>query len=72
MASIKILRYGNPDFLRKIRPENLRAFLLKFKDFFNRIKFAIPDGDFSDADLDRLAGILVSPPSFTPGLLLNA
>ena len=72
MTSLRIKRFGNPDFLRKIQSENLRTLLLRFPDFFRRVQFTIPDGDFGADDLDRLAAHLVSPPSFTPGALLDA
>lgn len=72
MSSLKIKRFGNPDFLRKIQSENLRTLLLRFPDFFRRVHFTIPDGEFGADDLDKLAAHLVSPPSFTPGDLLDA
>jgi hypothetical protein len=72
MASVKIKRFGNPDFLRQIHAENLRALLLRFADFFERIQFAIPEGDFCPEDLEKLSAHLVSPPSHTPGPLLDA
>lgn len=72
MASFKIRRFGNPDFLRKIKPDNLRALLRRFEDFFRRIHFSIPDGCFGAEYLDKLAAHLVSPPSYTPGALLDA
>lgn len=72
MSSLKIKRFGNPDFLRKIQSENLRKLLLRFPDFFRRVQFTIPDGEFGADDLDKLAAHLVSPPSFTPGSLLDA
>lgn len=72
MAALKIKRFGNPDFLRKIQPENLRALLQRFPDFFRQVQYAIPDGVFGADDLDTLAAHLVSPPSFTPGALLDA
>lgn len=72
MASFKIKRFGNPDFLRKIRAENLRALLRRFGEFFDRIEFIIPEGDFSADDLEKLSGCVVAPPSYTPGPLLDA
>lgn len=72
MASLKIKRFGNPDFLRLIRAENLRALLRRFGSFFDRLQFVIPERDFSPEDLEKLSSYLVSPPSYTPGALLDA
>jgi hypothetical protein len=73
MGTFKIKRFGNPDFLRKIQPDNLRALLLRFEGFFAKMSYPIPSaGEFTSNDLDHLATILVSPPSITPGALLDA
>ncbi|MBN8457330.1 MAG: hypothetical protein J0M04_05765 [Verrucomicrobia bacterium] len=72
MAKPKIKRFGNPDFLRKIKPESLLKLLLKFDPFFKARGISLKGSTLKPAQLDQLAALIVSPPSTCPGPLLDA
>lgn len=72
MAKTKIKRFGNPDFLRKIKPETLIKLVLKFGDFFKGRGIHLQGHTLNPEQLDQLAALIVSPPSSCPGPFLDA
>lgn len=72
MAKPKIKRFGNPEFLRKIKPESLLKLLRVFDDFFRLIGMDFSGPTLNDAQLDQLSALIISPPSTCPGPFLDA
>jgi hypothetical protein len=72
MSHSAFRRFGNPGFLRKIKPKNLMRLLRKFAEFFESKGINLSGGDLSVEQLDQLSAIIVSPPSACPGDFLAA
>jgi hypothetical protein len=72
MSKTKFRRFGNPDFLRKIKPETLQKLLLRFAPFFEKQGIDLVGDVLSPGQFDRLSALFVSPPSTCPGPLLDA
>lgn len=72
MSKTKFRRFGNPDFLRSIKPSNLQRLLLRFETFFSQQGIDIKGDVLSPGQFDRLSALIVSPPSTCPGPLLDA
>lgn len=72
MAKPKIKRFGNPEFLRKIKPETLLKLLQKFNGFFKGRGIHFSGSTLNPAQLDHLSALIVSPPSTCPGGFLDA
>jgi len=72
MAKPKIKRFGNPEFLRKIKPETLLKLLRCFDDFFRSRGMDFSGASLNDAQLEQLSALIVSPPSTCPGAFLDA
>jgi hypothetical protein len=72
MAKPKIKRFGNPEFLRKIKPETLLKLLRCFNDFFRERGMDFSGSSLNDAQLEQLSALIVSPPSTCPGAFLDA
>lgn len=72
MSKTKFRRFGNPDFLRNIKPETLQKLLLRFGPFFERQGIDLKGKVLSPGQFDRLSALFVSPPSTCPGPLLDA
>jgi hypothetical protein len=68
----KIKRFGNPEFLRKIKPETLLKLLCKFNTFFQGRGINLNAADISPQQLDQLSALIISPPSTCPGGFLDA
>ena len=72
MAKPKIKRFGNPEFLRKIKPETLLKLLRCFDEFFRSRGMDFSGASLNDAQLEQLSALIVSPPSTCPGAFLDA
>lgn len=72
MSNPAFRRFGNPGFLRKIKPKNLMCLLRKFAAFFESRGINLSGGDLSEDQLEHLSAIIVSPPSACPGDFLAA
>ncbi len=72
MAKPKIKRFGNPDFLRKIKPESLLQLLRSFDDFFRLRGMDFSGLSLNDEQLDQLSALIISPPNSCPGAFLDA
>lgn len=72
MAKTKIKRFGNPGFLRKIKPENLLQLLRRFEDFFLLQGMDFSGASLNDEKLDQLSALILAPPSSCPGPFLDA
>lgn len=72
MAKSKIKRFGNPEFLRKIKPETLLKLLRKFHGFFQERGMDFNGSNLNPAQLEQLSALIVSPPSTCPGQFLDA
>jgi hypothetical protein len=72
MSNPAFRRFGNPGFLRKIKPKNLMCLLRKFAVFFESKGINLAGGDLSNDQLEQLSAIIVSPPAACPGDFLAA
>ena len=72
MSHSAFRRFGNPGFLRHIKPKNLMRLLRKFAEFFESKGINLSGGNLSDEQLDQLSAIIVSPPAACPGDFLAA
>jgi len=72
MAKPKIKRFGNPEFLRKIKPETLLKLLRCFNEFFLKRGMDFSGSSLNATQLDQLSALIVSPPSTCPGAFLDA
>lgn len=72
MSKSKIKRFGNPEFLRKIKPETLLKLLAKFRSFFQGRGMNFNGATLNPQQLEQLSGLIVSPPSTCPGPFLDA
>ena len=72
MTKTKIKRFGNPEFLRRIRPETLMKLLKKFGGFFEERGVKLAGTSLGPGQLDQLSSLIVSPPSACPGGFLDA
>lgn len=62
MSAYKLRCFGNPEVLRKVSFENLMRLLKKFKDYFVRVNFLIPDYATEDTfDYKSLISRLLNP-----------
>ena len=67
MSKSAFRRFGNPEFLRAIKPKNLMTLLRRFSPFFESRGISLSGDDLSQEQLDQLSAIIVSPPSACPG-----
>lgn len=72
MTKPKIKRFGNPEFLRKIKPQTLLKLLCKFDTFFKGRGINSSGADLDPQQLDQLSALVVAPPSTCPGGFLDA
>lgn len=72
MAKPKIKRFGNPEFLSKIKPENLLQLLHCFADYFQKQGMDFSAPTLNAAQLEQLSAFIVSPPGSCPGEFLDA
>jgi hypothetical protein len=72
MSNPAFRRFGNPGFLRKIKPKNLMCLLRKFAVFFESKGINVSGVELSSAELEQLSAIIVSPPTNCPGDFLAA
>jgi hypothetical protein len=72
MSNPAFRRFGNPGFLRKIKPKNLMCLLRKFAVFFESKGINLSGGDLSEGQLEHLSALIVSPPATCPGDFLAA
>lgn len=72
MSKSAFRRFGNPEFLRAIKPKNLMTLLRRSAPFFESKGISVSGDELSHEQLDRLSAIIVSPPSACPGEFLAA
>jgi hypothetical protein len=72
MSKPAFRRFGNPEFLRAIKPKNLLSLLRRSAAFFESQGIEVGRDELTQEQLDRLSAIIVSPPSACPGEFLAA
>lgn len=72
MSRFELKQFGNPDFLRRVRPETLRELLAPHASFLAKHRVKLPGGAFTDDHIESLAHLLVSVPDELPAELLEA
>ncbi len=72
MSKPAFRRFGNPEFLRAIKPKNLLSLLRRSAPFFESKGIEVSRDELTQEQLDRLSAIIVSPPSACPGEFLAA
>lgn len=70
MTRFELKQFGNPDFLRRIRPESLRELLEPHAADLRRHRFHLPEGAVGEKEIEALAKLIVAvPDDLPPGLL---
>ena len=72
MSRFELKQFGDPDFLRRVRPETLRELLAPHASFLTQHRFSLPGEAFTEEHLEALAMLLVSVPDELPAALLEA
>ena len=72
MATHRLPKFTNPDFLKTIAPERLISVFRPYQDYLSRRQFELPDDPAGEIDYETLSAIIIHPHEDVPREMVEA
>ena len=72
MATHRLPKFTNPDFLKTIAPERLISVFRPYQAYLSKRQFALPDDHTGEIDYETLSAIIIHPHEDVPRQMVEA